>query len=64
MSTATATPTLNALPPLVSCKQLAEVCGCSERHIARMCKAGQLKAVKLGKIWRINRDAAAERLGL
>lgn len=56
--------TIADLPQLATCKQLAEVTGCSVRHIAHMCERGELKAVKLGKLWRINRDAAAERLGL
>lgn len=63
-TTTTGTTALEDLPQLVSCKQLAQVCGVSERHIARMCEAGELKSVKLGRIWRINRDAVAERLGL
>lgn len=55
---------LAGLPLLVSTNQVAELCGVSPRHICRLCEHGELKAVKLGKMWRINRDALAERLGL
>ena len=33
------------------------IAGVSPRTISRMCKRGELKAAKFGKLWRINREA-------
>lgn len=50
--------------PLVSVREAAQLCGTSERHITRMCTVGEIKAVKLGRIWRIDRAAFMAKLGL
>ena len=60
----TTTPTLAELPPLASVQQVARACNVSERHVLRLCERGELKAVRLGKVWRINRDALAAKLGM
>lgn len=60
----TATTTLAELPPLASVRQVARACNVSERHVLRLCERGELKAVRLGKVWRINRDALAAKLGM
>ena len=60
----TATPTLAELPPLATVRQVARACSVSERHVLRLCERGELKAVRLGKVWRINRDALAATLGV
>lgn len=49
---------------LMTAAQAAEVMRVSPRQVARMCARGELKAVRVGKLWRVNRDALAERLGL
>lgn len=55
---------LGDMPQLVSVRQAAQVLNCSGRHVMRLCERGELKAVKLGRLWRINRDALAARCGL
>ena len=59
-----ATATMADLPPLATPRQVAEVCSVSERHVLRLCERGELKAVRLGRVWRINRDALAAKLGM
>lgn len=56
--------TLNELPPLISAKQAAGLLGVSTRHVARLCERGQLRAVRCGRLWRINRTALARQYGL
>lgn len=46
----------HSLPPMLNSNQAAEVANLSQRTINRMCSTGKLKAVKVGSIWRINRD--------
>jgi len=56
---------LRNLPELASVQEVASALNVSPRHIARLCERGEIKAVKLGaKLWRINRNALAERFGL
>lgn len=47
------------LPQLMSVSQAADVLGVSQRHVARLCERGKIKAVKIGRLWRVNRDALA-----
>lgn len=47
------------LPQLMSVRQAAGVLGVSQRHVARLCERGEIKAVKIGRLWRVNRDALA-----
>lgn len=50
---------------LMDVKQVAgEILHVSERTVTRMCASGELKAVKVGHQWRINRDALLEYAGL
>lgn len=58
--------TVHNLPtsPLITVHEAAGLCGVSERHITRMCTLGEIKAVKLGRIWRINRESLFSLLGL
>lgn len=55
---------LMEMPQLISVKQAAGVLNVSGRHVERMCGRGELKAVRLGRVWRINRDALAKSCGL
>ena len=51
-------------PMLLSTDQARDILNLSERSITRMCADGRLKAVKVGGVWRINRDALLEFAGL
>lgn len=42
---------------VVSVKAAAAYLDCHERTVARMCERGELKAVKVMSMWRINRAA-------
>jgi len=42
----------------------SNIANCSPRHIREMLQSGKLQGVKLGKVWRVNRDALLEMLGL
>ena len=53
-----------ALPQLMSVSQAAGVLGVSQRHVARLCERGEIKAVKIGRLWRVNRDALAAQCGI
>lgn len=52
------------MPQLMSTRQAARVCGVTPRQIARMCERGDLKAARVGKLWRVDHDALAKRMGL
>ena len=52
------------LPQLMTARQAASVLSVSERQIARMCEHEKLPAAKVGRAWRINRDALAARYGI
>ena len=34
------------------------------RQVAKMCERGKLRSVKVGRLWRVNRDALAAYLGI
>lgn len=55
---------LGDMPQLMTPRQAAAVLNVSGRHVLRLCERGELRAVKLGKVWRINRDALAKSCGL
>lgn len=50
--------------PLVDSKIAASTLGVSPRTVTRLCERGEIKAVKVGAQWRINRDALLEFAGL
>lgn len=54
---------LNNLPIALTVHQAAELLNLCDRTVYRMCVDGELKAVKLRKSWRINRDAVLQLLG-
>jgi excisionase family DNA binding protein len=54
----------SAVSPLMTVREAAQICDTCERHITRMCTVGEIKAVKLGRIWRIDRAAFMAKLGL
>lgn len=47
----------SAARALMTPREAAEIAGVSERHIRKLCERGELRAVKLGKAWRVNRAA-------
>ncbi len=51
------------LPIALTVHQAAELLNLCDRTVYRMCVDGELKAVKLRKSWRINRDAVLQLLG-
>lgn len=63
----TTTPTreqLRDLPALLSPEQSGNICGVSARTITNLCNNGTLKACRIGRLWRVNRDALLEYAGL
>lgn len=53
--------TMQAL--LMKPKEAAALADCSTRTITRLCEQGVLDACKLGRVWRINREAFMRRIG-
>ncbi|WP_094604745.1 hypothetical protein SPSIL_020100 [Sporomusa silvacetica DSM 10669] len=51
---------LNNLPDVLTPKQLADFLQVSDQTIKRAIKAGKLKAFKVGKDWRIEKEAVLE----
>lgn len=51
---------LDNLPDIVTVKQLADFMQVSDQTIKRAIKEGKLKAFKIGKDWRIEREAVLE----
>ena len=56
--------TTRELKPLITCEEAASLGIAKARHIRKMCESGEIKAVKVGRIWRINRDALLSQYGL
>lgn len=52
------------LPVLMSTKQTAALTGTTDKFVRDMCANGGFKAVKLGGVWRVNRDALLAQCGL
>lgn len=62
--TYTESTTASSLPELLSTKQAAEVLNVSTRAVTDLCKKGRVKSVRIGKLWRVNRDALLDFAGL
>lgn len=52
------------LPLMLDPEQCASIASTSSKFIRDRCQDGTIKAVKCGRVWRINRDAFLEQLGL
>ncbi len=52
------------MPELMSARQAAEVLQVTPRMVTAMCSSGKLKAVRVGRLWRVNRDALFDFAGL
>lgn len=50
--------------PLMGTKEAALIIGCSQKHVCELCERGEVKAVRLGRCWHVNRAALVEQLGL
>ena len=50
--------------PMMSANEAARLIGCSGKHVRALYMRGELRGVKLGKCWHINRQALMERLGI
>lgn len=62
--TKTSTAARDALPELLNTSQAAEVLQVTPRMVSAMCSSGKLKAVRVGRLWRVNRDALLDFAGL
>lgn len=51
-------------PKLLTPNQAAELSNVSAFTIRKLCREGKLKALQIGSVWRINRDALIHYLGL
>lgn len=43
-------------PPLMDTKQAAQVLNVTPRMVQKLCKEGDIKAVMVKTLWRVNRD--------
>lgn len=51
---------IDKLPEILTTKQLSEFLQVSDQTIKRAIKAGKLKAFKVGKDWRIEKEAVLQ----
>lgn len=52
------------LPPLITPKDAAEILNVSAFHIRAMLRAGEIKGVKVGEVWRVNTAALLAQYGI
>ena len=52
------------MPALLDSKQAARLLNVSERTVTRLCIRGKIRARRVGRLWRINRDALLSSVGL
>lgn len=52
------------MPDIVDPMPVAHLLGISDRSVYRLCQNGTFKAVKCGKLWRINRDSVLSYIGV
>ena len=57
---------IEAMPALLTSRELARITGWSRVHVAKECREGILAgtAVKAGNLWQVNKVKALEALGL
>lgn len=55
---------LNSDALVLTVKQAATLLDCGERSVCRMCERGQIKAAKVMTVWRINKAALLEYIGI
>lgn len=64
MMTCCDNPIKETLPALLTTKQAARLLGVTTRTVTRLCERGEIKAVRVASLWRVNRDALLEQYGL
>ena len=52
------------LPPLMDTTQAARLLGVTRHCVTDLCNRGDIKAVRIGRVWRINRDALLDKCGM
>lgn len=52
------------LPLLLTAQQAAKLLNVSDKHVRDLCARGDIKSVRIGKSWRIGRDALLEQYGI
>ena len=52
------------IPALLDTRQAASLLNVSERTVTRLCSRGKIRARRVGRLWRINRDALLSAVGL
>ena len=52
------------LPIMIDASQAAAIISTTPKFVRDRCNDGTIKAVKCGRVWRINRDAFLEQFGL
>ena len=52
------------LPVLLDVRTAAEIGGFSEKFIRDQLRTGEIRGCKVGKAWRVNRDAYLSQLGI
>ena len=55
---------LNSDALVLTVKQAATLLDCSERSVCRACERGMIKAAKVMSMWRINKAALLEYIGI
>lgn len=50
--------------PMISPNEAARLIGCTPKHVRELCMRGEVKGVRLGKCWHVNKAALLETLGL
>lgn len=54
----------NDLPLMLTVKDAASIGGFCQKFVRDMCVKGEIKSVKIGGAWRVNRDEYLAQLGL
>ena len=52
------------LPVLLEVRTAAEIGGFSEKFVRDQLRTGGIRGCKVGKVWRVNRDAYLRQLGI
>lgn len=52
------------LPLMLNVRQAAELLNVSEKHVRDLCQDGTIRSVRVGRSWRIGRDALLEQFGI
>ena len=55
---------LKTLSLMLTIETAKNIPGCSDRYMRLLCEEKKVKAVKMGRVWRVNRDSLLEYCGL